>query len=109
YKEAMARIGQLPGVRAAGAIATMFWNSGGGKFGLRAVDGRPPEPRAQWSALTWTSVAGDYFPALGVPLLRGRFFTEEDRADSPPVVLINETMARRYWPGEDPVGRRIKG
>src|SRR5207244_3095081 len=92
YKQAMERIGLLPGVRAVGAIATMFWNNGGGKFGLRAVEGRPAEPRGQWSAMTWTTISGDYFQALGVPLLRGRFFSDPDRKNSPPVVLINETM-----------------
>src|SRR5262245_15224316 len=49
----------------------------------------------------------DYFRAMGVPLLRGRFFTEADGAEAPLVVLVNDTMARRYWPGEDPVGRRV--
>jgi predicted permease len=105
----MGRLGSLPGVRAVGAISTMFWNGDGGKFGLRAVEGRPPESREQWSALKWTTIGGDYFQALGVPLASGRFFTEQDRRESPPVVLINETMARRYWPHGDPVGKRIKG
>jgi predicted permease len=109
YKEAMERLGSLPGVRAVGAISTMFWNGDGGKFGLRAVEGRPPESREQWSALTWTTIGGDYFQALGVPLVKGRFFTDQDRRESQPAVLINETMARRYWPRENPVGKRIKG
>jgi predicted permease len=109
YKEGIARLGSLPGVRAVGAISTMFWNADGGKFGLRAVEGRPPESREQWSALTWTTISGDYFQALGVPLVRGRFFTDQDRRESPPAVLINETMARRYWPREDAIGKRIKG
>jgi putative ABC transport system permease protein len=76
---------------------------------LRAVDGHPDQPRDEWDALTWTTIRGDYFRALGVPLVRGRFFQDSDNRDTPPVVLINETMARRYWPGEDPLGRRIKG
>lgn len=109
YQAAMERIRRLPGVRAAGAVGTMFWNGEGGRFGLRAVDGHPDKPRDQWDALTWTTIGGDYFQAIGVPLLRGRFFEDTDSKDGPPVVLINETMARRYWPGEDPVGRRIKG
>jgi predicted permease len=109
YREAMARLAGLPGVRAAGAVATMFWSGEGGHFGLRAVDGRAPESRGAWTALTWTTISGDYFQALGIPLRRGRFFTDQDRRDSPPVVLVNETMARRFWPNEDPIGKRIKG
>jgi putative ABC transport system permease protein len=109
YSEAMERIRQLPGVRAVGAVGTMFWNGESGKFGLRAIDGHADKARDQWDALTWTTVRGDYFEALGVPLLRGRFLSATDSRSAPPVVLINETMARRYWPGEDPVGHRIKG
>ena len=109
YKNAIERIGAVPGVRSAGAIATMFWDGESAKFGLRAVDGRPPETREQWSELTWTTVGGDYFQTIGVPLVSGRFFQDADRRGSPPVVLVNETMARRYWPGDNPVGQRIKG
>jgi putative ABC transport system permease protein len=109
YQEATERMRRLPGVRAVGAVGTMFWNGEGGKFGLRAIDGHPDKPRDQWEALTWTTICGDYFQALGVPLLRGRFFQHTDTRDAAPVVLINETTARRYWPGDNPVGRRIKG
>jgi putative ABC transport system permease protein len=109
YQEATERIRRLPGVRAVGAVGTMFWNGEGGKFGLRAVDGHPDKPRDQWDALTWTTICGDYFQALGVPLVAGRFVQDADSRNTAPVVLINETMARRYWRGENPVGRRIKG
>ena len=78
------RIGQLPGVHAAGAVGTMFWRDGGGNFGLRAVEGRSPESRAGWTPMTWTTISGDYFQALGVPLVRGRYFSDRDRHDSPP-------------------------
>lgn len=109
YREAMTRIGQLPGVSAAGAISTMFFAGDQAKFGLRAVEGQPAEARAQWTPMTWSTISGGYFPALGLPLLRGRFFNNRDTEEAPPVVIINETMARRYWPGEDPIGKGIKG
>jgi putative ABC transport system permease protein len=109
YREAMTRIGRLPGVDAAGAINTMFYMGDEAKFGLRAVEGRPPESREQWTPMTWNTISGDYFQALGVPLLRGRFFTDLDTKYTTPVVIVNETMARRYWPGEDPIGKGIKG
>jgi putative ABC transport system permease protein len=109
YREAMTRIGQAPGVSAVGSVSTMFYGGDEARFGLRAVEGRPPESREQWKPMTWSTVSGDYFAALGVPLMRGRFFNDSDTKNSTPVVIINETMARRYWPGEDPIGKGIKG
>src|SRR6185369_9669062 len=49
----------------------------------------------------------DYFRALGIPLLAGRFFTARDNNEAPTVIVVNESMAKRYWPGEDAVGKRI--
>jgi predicted permease len=109
YREAMTRIGRLPGVRAVGAISTMFFLGDKAKFGLRAVEGHPLESREQWTPMKWGSIGGDYFQALGVPIVRGRFFTDQDTKDTTPVAIVNETMARRYWPGGDPIGKGIKG
>jgi predicted permease len=109
YQEAVSRIGRLPGVSAVGGISEMFYEGDRGKFGLRAVEGRVAESRGGWTAMSWSTVSGEYFQALGVPLLKGRFFSDRDNRDAPPVVLINETMARRYWPGGDPIGKGIKG
>jgi len=73
------------------------------------VEGRPLESREQWTPMKWATISGDYFQALGVPLVRGRFFTGQDTKETTPVVVINETMAHRYWPGDDPIGKGIKG
>jgi predicted permease len=109
YRDTIRRIGDLQEVRAAGAISAMFYVDNEAKFGLRAVEGRVLESRQQWTPMTWATISGDYFQALGIPLLRGRFFSNQDTKDTTPVVIINETMARRYWPGEDPIGKGIKG
>lgn len=109
YSEAIARIEHSPGVSAAGGISTMFYTGEDAKFGLRAVEGQPPESQANWTAMKWSTVSGDYFQALGVPLLHGRFFNDRDTRSATPVVIINETMARRYWPGGDAIGKGIKG
>jgi putative ABC transport system permease protein len=86
-----------------------FSGSDQAKFGLREVEGRPAESRDQWTPMTWSTIAGDYFQALGVQLVRGRFFNDDDTRDRTPVVIVNQTMARRYWPGQDPIGKGIKG
>src|SRR5579872_362858 len=109
YREAMTRIAALPGVRDAGAISTMFYAGNDAKFGLRAVEGRPLEPREQWTPMTWATISGDYFQTLGIPLVRGRFFNDGDAQGTTPVVIINGTMAHRYWPAEDAIGKGIKG
>jgi predicted permease len=78
YREVMSRIGEQPGVSAAGGISTMFFVGDEAKFGLRAVEGRQPESREQWTGMKWSTISGNYFQALGVPLLRGRFFDDRD-------------------------------
>ena len=103
------RVRALPGVGAVGAIDGLFQLGGASNLGLRSVEGRTVEPREQWTALTWKTISGEYLHAIGTPLLRGRFFSEEDGPSSPLVAIINEGMARRYWPDEDAIGKRFKG
>lgn len=109
YSDAFARFAQLPGVQATGGISNLFYTDESRVHALRLVEGRAPEPTDKWKPLVWSQVGGDYFPAMGIPLLRGRFFTDRDTPLSPPVVIVNETLARRYWPGEDPIGKHVKG
>ena len=104
----LARVRAVPGVQAVGAIDGLFERQPE-DFGLRAVDGRAPEPEARWAPLTWTSIRGEYFEAMGARLLRGRMFTEQDGRESPLVVIVDQSMAKRYWPEENPIGKRIKG
>jgi putative ABC transport system permease protein len=72
-----------------------------------SIAGDAPVPPAQRPAAAVHVVSPDYFSAIGVPLRRGRVFGERDRAASPGVVIINQAMAERYWPNQDPIGRRI--
>jgi len=109
HQSVLERLRVLPGVEAAGAIDNLFEPGNPNILGLRAIDGRAAEPRDQWTALIWKSVSGDYFQAIGATLLRGRYFTDQDGPDAPLVAVIDESMARRYWPNQDPIGARIKG
>jgi len=72
------------------------------------VGGRPPVPPSQQPAMQVRVATPDYFSTIGIPLKRGRVFTEEDRAETPKVVLITESAARQFFPGEDPIGKKIK-
>jgi putative ABC transport system permease protein len=109
FQRVFERVAALPGVQAAGAVSNLFFLDEERTWGLRQVEGRPPEPVGRWSQLVWTQVSGDYFRAMGIPLIEGRYFAERDGPESPPVAIVNQTLARRYWPGEDAVGKRLKG
>jgi putative ABC transport system permease protein len=72
------------------------------------VDGRETTPDARSPFAAAQIVGPDYFRAIGTPLVRGRDFTPQDSANAPAVAIINETMARRFWPNEDPIGKRLR-
>ncbi|HKD12255.1 MAG TPA: FtsX-like permease family protein, partial [Thermoanaerobaculia bacterium] len=95
----------LPGVEAVGAVNDLP-PFGSGSWPI-AVEGRPPLPVSQQPAVAGMIVAGDYFRALRIPLKRGRLLTQADDATAPPGVVVSESMARRFWPGEDPLGKRL--
>ncbi len=109
YWEVMQRISVLPEVQAVGGAGNLFYLDETRNHALRLIEGHPPEPKNAWKPLVWTQIAGDYFRAMGIPLIRGRFFNDHDGPMSSPVAIVNETLARRYWPGEDPIGKRLKG
>jgi predicted permease len=106
YKELLQQIRALPGVQSAGAtsILPLSGNNSSGSFQIegRVVPPGQSSPHGdRWAATT------DYFTAMKIPLIRGRYFDDRDTMESQPVALIDETMQRKYWPDEDPVGRRI--
>lgn len=107
YREAVARLRSLPGVQAASAVnhAPMV----GDMWQLNVeVEGQPaPKPGSEPSAVYRVAMPG-YFRTMGMRLARGRDFDQRDREGAVPVAVINETMARRLWPGEDAIGKRIR-
>ena len=107
YKQLVEQVKTVPGVQNAGVVLSL--PMGGDTFNLgRGVllEGRPATPEAATSAAHLT-VSPEYFRTLNIPLKEGRTFTDQDNAESVKVVIVNETMARRLWPGESPIGRRF--
>ncbi len=96
----------LPGVTLVGAVTGLPLAGVRGDWGT-IVEGYTPPPN-QGTPIDWQVASADYFRALGIPLVKGRFLTEADREGSAPVILINEASARRYWAGRDPVGLRMR-
>jgi putative ABC transport system permease protein len=76
--------------------------------GTFMVEGRPADDPAELPFANIGSVSGGYFEAMGIPLVSGRTFSDSDSADAPPVAIVNAALARKYWPGEDAVGRRLR-
>lgn len=104
--EALRRVRALPGVASAGATDTIPFGDQHNDSVILA-EGYPMKPGESLISPNAVDVTPGYFEAMGVRLVRGRFFEESDGARSRPVVIVDEKLARRFWPGEDPVGRRM--
>jgi predicted permease len=107
YDQVYARLDALPGVSSVGAIQHLPLDGTGWSADVE-VEGRPLPVGATPPSVGWRIVDGDYFATLGIPLLEGRTFEPQDRADAPSVLLVNRTMARELWQGESPIGRRVR-
>jgi putative ABC transport system permease protein len=101
------RVDTLPGIEKAGAVSFLPLAGLGAATSYEVV-GQPAPPRGQEPVADVRVVANDYFEAMRIPLLRGRLFDEADPNDARNRVIINETMARRHWPDEDPVGKSVR-
>ncbi len=109
YQRFLERARQLPGVEHAALINAP--PLGGDANGAFLHDGQSfDEIRGNWAAqsASYRVASPDYFETLGIPIVRGRAFTDRDGAGTEPVAVINQAMARKYWPGRDPVGQRIR-
>jgi predicted permease len=105
YEEMTRRVASLPGVRGVTLAKTIPLGLAHERRGVR-VEGHAalPGEDLEFGANT---VGPGYFSLMKIPIVRGREFTEHDRSNAPPVVIVNETFARRFWPGENPIGRHL--
>jgi putative ABC transport system permease protein len=102
FDRLLERVRALPGVTGAAAGSTVVGRASSSAF---SIEGRPQTIQ---QPLTFDSITPDFFRVLQVPLLRGRFFSDRDGADTQPVAIINETTANTHWPNQDPLGQRFK-
>ncbi len=104
-QQLLQRVRALPGVLAASAATTITPSPGGSRYdGVPIEGGAAPAHEASFDL---NVVADQYFATLGVQIVQGRAFNARDRTGTTPVAIINEEMAHRYWPGQDPIGRRL--
>jgi putative ABC transport system permease protein len=100
-------LGEIPGIESTGLVIILPFGGGSGSRYFQ-IEGRPPQPPGQGLNANFNLSGPGYFRTLGIPLLRGRDFTDQDTRDKPEVAIINAEMARQFWPDEDPLGKRIR-
>jgi predicted permease len=105
--EVLRRLRELPGTEFAG-LTTAVPMSGSNGITVFVPEGYVAPQGANMSLATVTLTVGNYFAAMKIPLLRGRVFTEADKEGGPLVVMINHKLAEHYWPGQDPIGKRLR-
>jgi putative ABC transport system permease protein len=98
-------VGAIPGVVSVGAVAHLPFEGNAGR-GFQ-VEGQPPAEPGKMPGADYSVACPNYFRTMGIPILKGREFTPQDTLGSPGVIVINESMARTFWPRQDPIGRAI--
>jgi len=106
FEQLMPKLRAIPGVQSAGAVVSLPLTGASIVLNFE-IGGRPPVPPSQQPAMQVRVATPDYFQTVGIPLKRGRAFTEHDREGAPPVVLITESAAKQYFPNEEPIGKKI--
>jgi putative ABC transport system permease protein len=107
YDELIRRVEALPGIASAAVVTDVPLTNTGNSVGV-SIEGRADPAPDRVPIVVTRMISSHYFKTMAIPLLKGRELNEGDKADSPPVVVISETTARLFWPGEDPLGKRIK-
>jgi putative ABC transport system permease protein len=106
YQAVLQKLHALPGVQSAGIAETIPMNGAPESTMIRIPD-HPTANNKERPFASYTIASPDYFAAVGIPILQGRDFLDSDKSDSAPVAIINQALARKYWPGENPLGRQI--
>jgi putative ABC transport system permease protein len=106
YSELLDRVQRLPGVQSVGAVSALPLGGQGGS-GTTTIDSQSVPIEDTTPEADQRVVTSDYFKAMGISLIRGRFFEARDSDTAPPVAIIDESLAQTYWPSQDPVGKRL--
>ncbi|HXT75961.1 MAG TPA: ABC transporter permease [Candidatus Eisenbacteria bacterium] len=106
FNEVLQRVRAVPGIESAGVIDSLPLN-GGGSHQPFSIEGRPVLPMADQPEVDVRMISPGYLPAMHVPIIRGRDFQDSDAAGRPGAALISESLARRFWPNEDPIGKHL--
>jgi putative ABC transport system permease protein len=107
HRQVMERIQEVPGVQSVALVRGLPFSGNGATTAIILPDRDPPakgsEPEVMFNTAT-----PNYFETMGIPFIKGRLFSNEDQVNTPPVVIINRTMAQRFWPNQEPIGKQVK-
>lgn len=106
YTDLVNRVQSLPGIRSAAVITNLPLYDQGNSIGI-GIEGKPAPPPGQEPIVITRIISPGYFDTMSIPLSKGRNLTDQDTNKTPNVIVISETMARRFWPGEEAVGKRV--
>jgi putative ABC transport system permease protein len=106
FDQVLERVRSLPGVASAGVIDDLPLSNSGSHQPIR-IEGRPAVPMSEQPEVDVRMISTGYMSAMQVPVLRGRDFSDSDTADRPAAILISQSFAKRFWPNEDPIGKRL--
>jgi putative ABC transport system permease protein len=107
HRQVVERIQEVPGVQSVSLVRGLPFSGNGGTAAITLPDRELPSPGTEPEVMFNTAMP-NYFETIGIPFLKGRPFGPEDQLNTPPVVIINQTMAQRFWPDQDPLGKQVK-
>jgi putative ABC transport system permease protein len=107
YHDLVQRAKSTPGVQSA-ALVNYLPLGGANSSDMYLAEGEPQPPPGRENDGRYRVATPDYFQTMAIPIVKGRGFTEQDKEGAPPVVIVNEALARKHWPGQDPIGKRIR-
>lgn len=107
HHQVMERIQEVPGVQSVSLVRGLPFSGNGGTSAIVLPDREPPAP-GQEPEVMFNTAMPNYFETIGIPFIKGRLFGSQDQINTPPVLIINQTMAHRFWPNQDPLGKQVK-
>ncbi len=107
HRNVMDRIQQVPGVQSVALVRGLPFSGNGGTTAITLPDREAP-PKGREPEVMFNTATPNYFETIGIPFIKGRLFDDHDQPNTTPVVIINQTMARKFWPNQDPIGKQVK-
>jgi predicted permease len=107
HRQVVERLQQIPGVQSASLVRGLPFSGNGGTTAIILPDREAPSKGMEPEVMFNTAMP-NYFETIGIPFIKGRLFNNQDQVNTPSVLIINETMARKFWPNQDPLGKQVK-